>query len=298
VGRAAVLTDSRDDDDILDVCAQPLLVKWPQARFIPAQRGTYLPLEYTHRVKRPGLSYVQRSILGDDYALWLLASIAVSVAPIPHAIGLLLLVLSFWTIYELGYVDNDQIGVKFEASPTLTEEFHRVAVATSVPQAWLWALGLGALGVALVEDSFAPSLSSLAGWMAVLFATFGIYLLYNRVDKSTRIWLYAFLQLARAAAFLVIVPITVFGAMALAAHAVSRWFLYFLYRTTGRDWPLDVSANIVRLMIFGMLVVPLAVAVDIDKASVVTIAIVLGWFSFRPQASRTIQAGASHHESG
>ncbi|MEZ5818072.1 MAG: HAD family hydrolase [Hyphomicrobiaceae bacterium] len=281
VSRSAVLTDSMDDADLLDASARPALVKWSEARFVPAHSGVYLPLEYTHRVKRPGLNFVQRSILGDDYMLWLVASIVIAAAPFPHVVGMLLLSLSFWTIYELGYVDNDRVGERFEAAPTLTAEYHDVPVATSVVQAWIWAVLLGVAGVAVVEQSFAPSFSSLLAWKAVLIATFGVYLLYNRVDKSTRIWLYALLQLARAAAFLVVVPVTAFGAMAIAAHALSRWFVYFIYRTIKRGWPMEISANIIRLVVFGLAAAPLAATVETDKAGLLTAGLIVVWFAFR-----------------
>jgi len=296
VQRSAVLTDSVDDQDILDSCARPLLVKWPAARFVPAQRGTYLPLEYTHRIKRPGLGFVQRAILGDDYMVWVIASIVIAAAPLSHAIGLLLLILSFWTIYELGYVDNDRMGERYEANPTLTAEYHREPVATSFSQAWIWALGLGAAGVAVLERELTPWLTGFAAWTAALVGTYAVYLLYNRVDKSSRIWLYGLLQLARAGSLLVVVPVTSFGAIALAAHALSRWFLYFLYRVTKRDWPLEVPANVVRLFTFVLLAAPLALGVTppVDQAAVLTAVIVLVWFTLRA-GPRLIQLFRNAH---
>lgn len=283
VQRAAVLTDSADDQDILDVCARPVLVKWPFARFVPAHRGTYLPLEYTHRIKRPGLNYIQRSILGDDYMVWLVASIVIASAPITHAIGLLLLIVSFWTIYELGYVDNDRMGELHEANPTLTSEYHQIPVTTSFAQAWIWALGFGAAGVAVIERDFATWMTGFASWAGVLVATYAIYLLYNRVDKGSRIWLYGLLQVARAASFVVVVPVTAFGAIALAAHAISRWFLYFVYRITKRQWPVEIPTNVIRLFTFCLLIIldVSTMAVTFDNATLLTGLIVLAWFSLR-----------------
>jgi hypothetical protein len=283
VQRAAVLTDSVDDQDILDACARPIMVKWPAARFVPAHRGTYLPLEYTHRIKRPGLGYIQRSILGDDYMVWLVASIVIASAPISHAIGLLLMILSFWTIYELGYVDNDRVGERYEANPTLTPEYHSISVATSTTQAWIWALGLGAAGVAIIERDVATWLTSFAAWSAALVATYALYLIYNRVDKGSRIWLYGLLQLTRAASFLVVVPVAAFGAIALAAHALSRWLLYFVYRVTKREWPVEIPTNVIRLFIFILLAVPVTASMtsDFDTTTLLTGLLVLAWYAFR-----------------
>ncbi len=36
-----------------------------------------------------------------------------------HVVGLLFLLLSFWAVYERGYVDNDEIAARYEREPTL-----------------------------------------------------------------------------------------------------------------------------------------------------------------------------------
>jgi hypothetical protein len=43
--------------------------------------------------------------------------------------------------------------------------------------------------------------------VAVLISTYACFLFYNRFDKMTRIWLYPLLQVARSAAFTVVVSI-------------------------------------------------------------------------------------------
>jgi hypothetical protein len=284
VSRAALLTDSHDDEDMLAQCKLPLFVKWPEARFVPAHSGLYIPLEYTHRIKRPGLSFVQRSILGDDWMLWLLATITIAASPATHIVGLFLLVLSFWTIYELGYVDNDKIGALYETAPALTKEFHKVPVATSVSQGWIWAIGLGLAGIAVIEQTLTPSLVTIAAWKAVLIGTFGVYFVYNRTDKDTRVWFYALLQMARAGAVLAVVPVSLLGSIAIAAHAISRWIVYYVYRSTKGSWPVEMPANILRLMIFGLAAIPLFAAIgveDLDRTTMWTAAILLVWFTFR-----------------
>jgi hypothetical protein len=76
-----------------------------------------------------------------------------------------------------------------------------------------------------------------ANGIVMLVSTYGCFLIYNRIDKTSRIWLYPFLQLARSAAFTVVVPIELVGAMALAAHMLSRWMPYQIYRLTQTQWP-------------------------------------------------------------
>lgn len=280
VAQAAVLTDSLDDESLLATCGKPFLVRWPNARFVPAYAGTYVPFEYISRVKRPNLNYVKKSILGDDYMLWLVTSLALATNPVLHTAGLLLLIASFWIIYELGYVDNDRVAERFEEAPVLTQAYRDGSVSVSMTAGWIWALGLGVAGVAMIEGNLTSSGATVFAWIAVLVATFLVYLVYNRVDKATRVWLYSVLQLARACALLAVVPVTAFGAVALAAHASSRWLLYIIYRFTKREWP-DLPTNVVRLFLFVGGAIPLATIVELEAKELVTAVAIAGWFTLR-----------------
>jgi hypothetical protein len=77
-------------------------------------------------------------------------------------------------------------------------------------------------------------------------------MLYNRLDKMTRVWLYPCLQFARSATFMVIVPITPAGVDALGAHVLSRWVPYHVYRLTSRCWPVT-RPELVRTISFVLL---------------------------------------------
>jgi hypothetical protein len=90
-------------------------------------------------------------------------------------------------------------------------------------------------------------------WIGVLVLTYGCFLLYNRIDKMTRVWLYPLLQLARGAAFAAVVPIEPAGAAALAAHVLSRWIPYQFYRLSSTRWP-GIRLELVRLISFLLLI--------------------------------------------
>jgi hypothetical protein len=143
VRRSLVITDSPQDLPLLDTCARPLRTLWPEARYRPAFSAVYLPGRYLVRVKRPGERYVGRSILREDFALWLVTSIALAPLPAFHILGLLMLLVSFWAIYEQGYVDNDRIAEAFETDPQLSTAFGAVEVATPLLAPWIWATGCG-----------------------------------------------------------------------------------------------------------------------------------------------------------
>ena len=78
----------------------------------------------------------------------------------------------------------------------------------------------------------------------VLLATYAIFLIYNRLDKMTRIWLYAAFAASRAAQpFVAVVAISVIGAVAIGAHVLSKWVPYYMHRQSGKGWPLRVCTS-------------------------------------------------------
>ena len=89
--------------------------------------------------------------------------------------------------------------------------------------------------------------------MTFLVVMYACYLIYNRFDKMTRVWLYPMLQFARSAAFTVVVPIEPAGVAAVGAHVLSRWVPYQIYRvTTSAEWP-NTRTELIRLISFVLL---------------------------------------------
>jgi hypothetical protein len=253
VGRCLIVTDSINDLNVLQSCARPLRTVWPRARYRRALGRVYLPGEYISQIKHPGERYILRGILQQDFAFWVLSSIGVAINPASHFVGLLLLLLSFWAIYERGYVDNDLVASCCEANPNLSATFGRVQVATPAVQPWTWALFAGAAAVALLHPDGMAFVMYFARWVAVLILTYTCFVFYNRLDKETRVWLYPLLQFARSAAFTVIVPIDSAGVAALGAHVLSRWVPYQVYRLTSERWPVVVRPELVRVISFALL---------------------------------------------
>lgn len=276
VAESLVLSDSLDDLPLLDACRRPLLTIWPGARFRAALAQTYLPGQYLSQVKRPGERYIIRGILKEDFVFWLLASVGLAAMPVLHVAGMGLLLLSFWAIYELGYVDNDRVAARYESDPKLSAAYHVAPVATPRVRPWIWALVSATLAIILLRWPAPPSAWDLVIWTALLVALQLWFRFYNRLDKQTRIWPFAGLQLARAASFAVLVPISPIGAMALGAHVLARWTPYLVYRISGRDWP-ETRFHLVRLMFFAILSGLLALAVGVAPLLDWTAAALLGW---------------------
>jgi len=257
------------------------------------RRPAYLPGQYLTLVKRPGAKYIRRAILLEDFAFWLLASVALAAQPAWHVAGLVFLLISFWAVYELGYVDNDRIGARYEADPELSAEFRDAPVATPRAAPWIWAGACGAIAVVLLRRPGDPAAADFAAWAAVLLATHAWFLAYNRLDKASRVWMFGGLQFARSAAFVALVPIMPIGAAALGAHVLARWVPYHLYRTVGR-WP-DVPVFLVRLLFFVVLELLLAFASDLSLLWSPTALALLAWNLLRARREITVAWTSARH---
>jgi hypothetical protein len=234
----------------LQACGCPLRTTWSKARYRPALSGIYFPGQYLSKIKRPGAHYFRHAVLQEDYILWVLASVALSAKPLNHVAGLLCLLLSFWAIYECGYVDNDRIAYSFEREPTLTPAYHQASVATSFWRAWIWSLTFAVIGLYVIRWPIGPTLQDFIRWGAVLAGTYLWFHFYNRSNKPSRVWMYPVLQFARTAAIASLVPIVPIGAMAIAAHIQTRWAPYYMYRQGERSWPTEARFGIFRLFLF------------------------------------------------
>jgi len=240
----------------------------------------YLPGLYISRVKRPGVRYIYRSIISDEFSIWVLASVTLVSQPLLHVAGLALLSMSFWAIYETGYVDNDRVGARHEKDPVLTPEFFECTVRTSTVLAWVWAAACGLGGLVLLRLPFAPKTGDLLAWAAVLLVTFFWFGLYNRLDKRTRIWFFAGLQMLRSMSFVAVVSVSLVGAVALIAHVLARWVPYYSYRLTGGKWK-DGEVGTSRLLFFILISGALAAVVGSGPFWSPVGLVLLLWFAFK-----------------
>lgn len=263
IAKALVVTDSYSDADLLRVCKTPCLTVWRDALFKHAFDGlVYLPTDYLSRVKRPRQGAL-RSLVIYDLLPWILVGFSVS----PHfseLVGLIVLFLSMWSIYEIGYFDNDQCGIKYEHDPKLTPEAQQFNGRYFKTKAWLTALILGAIAIGLIDAASFIKLYAL--WVGALFSLNCVYWIYNRIDKTTRTWLYPALQIFRFGALFAVVPVAAVAYAAVFSQVFCRWVNYIIYRqqrsATGvTKWPKTADQSI-RLVTFIMLLLPLVVTGD------------------------------------
>jgi hypothetical protein len=280
VARSMVLTDSLEDLPLLDHCARPLCTVWKDAQYRRALSRVYLPGQYSTQIKHPAKRYILHGIILEDFALWVLCSILSAASPITHVIGLLALLISFWAIYERGYVDNDWVAFHYENDPKLTDAFRKTEIATPRLQPWIWAAAFGLIAVFLLNEPAELPLRDVAAWAGVLLGTHFGFWLYNRLDKATRIWLYPVLQFARSASFTVLVPIGLPASLALGAHVIARWVPYYVYRIGKKGWP-ETPAYLMRLLFYSLLWIMLAIAQGFVSLLTPTALLLLLWNLFR-----------------
>lgn len=258
--QSLVITDSYGDADLLRACKSPCLVVWNDALFKRAFAGlVYLPGDYLNRVKRPNQGAL-RSLVLYDLIPWVLIGLTVT-STLFDVLGLVALFFSMWAVYEIGYFTNDQCAVKYEGDPKLTADAQAFDSRFFELKAWTTALAFGAFGVWLLQPAAFLLFSSI--WIGVLVALYGSFWIYNRIDKSSRVWLYPVLQMFRFGALFFVVAGGPVGFAAALAQLFSRWTNYIIYRyqrSLGlKNWP-KTSIDTIRFVAYIILLIPIALA--------------------------------------
>jgi hypothetical protein len=264
--RSVVVTDSADDTDLLDACGTPILIRWSEARYEAALANIYVPFMYTQRGKRPGSNYMVFGVLVEDVACLCFALVWTMPSPIVGVFAILLLHLSFWAVYEIGYVENDLAAIKFEREPKIPSGAALYGARMKPKLAWAAAfvMAVPALSCLIVCDrgslEFGNITISAPMTFAVAFIFWGLYLavtrlsfwIYNGLDVNSRSVWYLLLQVFRTTGYLLLLRTDVVGALLLASLAVARWIPYVCYRYTGIHW--RETYHLLMLIIFCFLV--------------------------------------------
>lgn len=292
--QSMVITDSERDQDLLDACAEPWLLYWPEASYQRAHSGTHLPLYYTHNIKHPGKQFLRNAVLQDDFAFWLLALPWTGLWPL-QAMAAGLLLLSFWSVYENGYRENDVLGEAREDQPVLSDAYTATPHRHDTRAAWLWALLFAAAGVALLDFAGSPMPEVLTdqaaqigvfpvllvAWTSLLLATRVVFWAFNRLGKRQRTILFPLLQMARNFALAVVAALSVPGLLLLTAHTVARCLPYFIYRMARtQNWP-KIPVATLRLAILLVALPIWALQVSPDDLPIGPVAAILVWCLIR-----------------
>jgi phosphoserine phosphatase len=294
IGEAIVITDSNKDDDILSACGSGILIEWPNCRAKAAFSDVYYPFLYTAKVKRPGEKYISSVVILTDAVAASLAYAWFLPQPVLAAFSICILQLSIWTVYEVGYFENDKAAAQ-ERSGHIPDAYSRYEKRMKPALAWIWAISFSVLGVLLFSVSEMPaafdavSLSRAAEllliWLLFLAAVRASFHFYNRVEGKSRLFLYPLLQLARLGGYALIASTNFVGSALVAALVISRWIPYIIYRASGVRW---YEYNKVLLACIFLVIVMLSLPANIDGAGLLHLLVVLAWLGCR--SSRQVMA--------
>lgn len=241
----------------------------------------YIPLLYSENIKRPGKKYFLNNIIGEDFIILLLSFTSYSSSPLLNAIGLFLLQISFWCIYELGYIENDRVADKFEDKAVLSHSYKFYERSFHLCQPWICSLILSFLGIialgqeivfasdsaysiSISQDSYnlLGLLKSWVSWSVFLIVLRILFYIYNHVNKQSRVWFYSLLQSCRYGGYLVLLNSNIVGLSLILSVILTRSFQYILYRYLGGKsggWPIDFPKYFFYLLIYILLLIFIAV---------------------------------------
>ena len=292
VGRSLLLSTSASDssesqtDDLVQKIPKP---SETAANLRPSVelKGSefYVPLFYSEKIKNPGKFHILKRVVLGHWVFGVIAWSCISPHPLTNAFSLLLLTLSYWCVYEIGYQENDDIASKYERRPTLSSTYcqYRSHINLGTPWPWVWAAMLAIPGCLLfslsqqtVESSLLnEGLSSISlsmsrltavsgdgvsiemlrilpawfAFLAVVRVTFGFY---NRVNEATRVWIYPLLQIQQLFGFSLLGSTNAIGSLLLLSLTFSRWIQYCVYRCGGdrKGFPINLGCLVLFTLLF------------------------------------------------
>ncbi|MEO1392766.1 MAG: hypothetical protein AAFV90_07635 [Cyanobacteria bacterium J06634_5] len=268
VAAAVAVTDAVKDAPLLAAVATPCLSIWPDALYTLPMADVYVPLFYSEKVKNPTTSHIIRRVLLGHWSFLVIAFSFLSPHPILNAVSLLLLTISYWCVYEIGYQENDLVGEKYESNPILSKTYARYKSRvnlTNTPAPWYAAIAIALPGLFLLDIGKselplfkAMALTSELGptilfegflWLSLLIAVRLTFWVYNQFNEEARIWIYPILQIQTLFGFTLIAGTNIVGSMLLMSLVICRWLHYSIYRCGGDRWSFPINLSCLVLFV-------------------------------------------------
>ena len=262
---SALVTSSATTADLLAHVKIPLRTEWPspEVRFVNSH---YMPLYYLVKIKLMDIGRIYREVVYVDVLLLYFAFSWTSPLPIINALWASCFFLSLLLIYEIGYMENDEVAFRLESDPVFADDFEEQGDAIDYIEPWFWGSAVALIGASFLlqidaltelgitsgsllsnfgtvvstyfDTFFTPSQLTIAGtWMLLMVSMRYVYMFYNYTDKMTRTWIYPVMQSYKTFALMFYSSISLVGAIALFSQVACRSFAYFLYRWGRKDWP-------------------------------------------------------------
>ncbi len=276
--RDILITDNaRDDEDILAVLDEGYHIEWSEAETALATTPPYVPFFYTAKIKRTPGFFIKQVVLEELPIVLLAYGLFGWALNLSVWISLGLLFAAIILVYEIGYAQNDKVGLATEEKPKLSEAFFKYQNYRLEPQAWIWALILSAIAIlflgrlgtqmSLSRLGLEHLGSGLAGkaalfgiWTGILVLSRLAFWVFNKATLGWRVFAYLPLHLSKYLGFLALFPISAIGLALLYAHIVRTWAMYAVRRAGGDPeyLPSQFTRFVFLLMLIGtiMLIAP------------------------------------------
>lgn len=272
-----MITDNATDDaDIMAACQDGFDIQWTDAQAANPITPGYVPFFYTAKIKRDPAFFIKQVALEELPIVLLAYGLFGWGFSVSSWIALGLLFAALIIVYEIGYAENDQVGLRNEAKPKLTDAFFKYQHYRVAPHAWIWGGVVTVLAIAILPDARIADMltrlglgadgSSMQGhailvgiWIGVLVISRLAFWLFNTVTLPWRVFAYLPLHISKYFGFALLFPIAAIGLALLYAHIVRTWALYAVRRAGG-----DIeflSSQFVRFAFLIFLVPVLALAI-------------------------------------
>ncbi|WP_299403282.1 hypothetical protein [Acaryochloris sp. IP29b_bin.148] len=266
--KSTFISDNLEDKDLKNIVNEFIFYEHPKAKQLSAGQNIYIPFAYTHKSKRGNTNHLLNVVLLEDYPFILVAYGFSNPISIQLFISILLVLLSFWCIYEACYFENDLYELRYESKHNNADKIEYIKKKQNSPfevYAWIWAAMLALSGLLIL--AFKPYeahnlfsyelLIEFITWMIFLIILRLIFRAYTYSSSLYRVAISPALQIARLVGPSLFLSINFYGAFFIVARALSRWFSYSIYRAGGDRKA--ISQPLIRHLIFVILIASIAI---------------------------------------
>jgi len=248
---AVFVTDSQDDQDLLELFENAHCVAWTKTAPFPFA-NVYVPFRYTAEGKYAVPDILWNQHFTEDLIVLLLAY----PGSLREFLAIPLLFVSFFCVYEMGYFENNTLAASREENPTVAPGHASFSSYGIHRRGTVWSAATGLLGCLLCEGH--PWWVNMALWGASLCFVRAAFHLFNRLNPSNRIYIFPFLQIFKMFSYTLIIKVSPAGGLLLAAQVMRQTTNYMIYRYGGNTRTFRRQAHRLLVYVMGAFVLILA----------------------------------------
>jgi hypothetical protein len=286
VARSLLVTDNLEADADVAAVAQRV-ARWPAGDDAGgAFPGVYHPFRYADEVKKaPSRFHTPRQLLLLVLPILFISTYGVG-SYFPEIAPLLLAIsMSFFCVYEIGYVENDVLATKIEENPSIPVGCMRWGIDEIASTAWTFAalLLIGGVGYALLilNETLTGALGLAARWIAYLVALRLVFAGFNRQRPAARVPWFVGLHVFKLVGPIAVMlePASPVGWALILAHLVATTAPYALYRWTAVKYRYSYT-EARRLALYCIALVLLGATAGLSAVTTPAAAMGLAWCAY------------------